>query len=72
MDLSMAVAEKASPRGRHLIIADLEKMVRPEFHPRIWELINELENSAWEAGADEGYDHGHQDAASTEYAHIGV
>lgn len=53
MDLSTITA-KAVRRERHLIIDDLSKMVDPTFHPRIWVLINELENAAWEGGADEG------------------
>lgn len=58
MDFSGVCSEREPTRDRHIIVADLEKMVRPEFHPRIWELIRELENAAWEAGADEGFDYG--------------
>lgn len=56
MDLSMICAERDSPRDRHIILGELTKMVHPDFHPRIWALINELENAAWTAGADEGWD----------------
>lgn len=71
LDTNLIATERDPTRERHLIIGDLEKMVCPEFHPNIWELINELENTAWESGAEEGYQNGHQngwDSAEVIYA----
>lgn len=56
MNLDMTIAEREPTRELHLIRDDLAKMVSPDFHPRIWSLINELENAMWEAGASEGWD----------------
>lgn len=55
--------EMLPPRDRHIVLGDLTKMIHPDFHPRIWALINELERGAWEGGASEGYDHGMHDMA---------
>lgn len=43
--------ERDTPRAQHLIHADLAKIIGNDHHA--WELINELENAAWEAGAGE-------------------
>lgn len=58
---------KLPPRERELIRQELKETLdvasmtetRKTF---IWELIDELEEGAWQGGASEGYDHGYQDA----------
>ena len=56
------------PREAHIVRGELCKWIHPTDHPEVWELINELEQGAWEGGASEGYDHGYQDC---EYKHTG-
>lgn len=58
---ALVCAEREPTRDRHIILGDLTKMIHPDFHPRIWALINELENAAWEGGCSEGYEHGFHD-----------
>jgi hypothetical protein len=56
--------EMNSPRESHIVRGELVELISPTDNPKAWELINELENGAWAAGMDEGYDHGYQDAVN--------
>lgn len=51
----MVCAERTPPRDQYIVTEELERLVSPDFHPKIWELIRELERGAWESGADEGW-----------------
>jgi|GEM_PF-6675797 len=61
MSFNFNVEVKVPPRNRESVRYDLVGMISPEFHPVIWDLIDELEEGAWRGGFDEGYDHGHID-----------
>jgi hypothetical protein len=58
---ALVCAERATPRASHIVRGELCKLVHPTDHPEVWELINELENGAWEGGCSEGYEHGFHD-----------
>jgi len=55
--------EVVPPREPQIIRAELFAMAGvTEPNGEFCKLLDELENGAWAAGMDEGYDHGYQDA----------
>lgn len=46
-------AERDTPRKQNEIHADISAICNQSDYPTLWKLIDELENIAWEAGAEE-------------------
>lgn len=56
MNLELICNERDKPRKQHEIYADISEICNHSEYPTLWQLINELENSAWVSGLEEAMD----------------
>lgn len=70
-NFDLILQEKPPTRDRHLIRLALEEAldahcITETRMKHVWELIDELENAAYEGGMDEGYEYGEQSCMHVE------